>query len=337
MRLTDTIRMILKRPGLFSRVVREEKALMRRFYPAVSASFVDKSAADAVVFTVNGMVDSLGLADRLKGAVTLFQWCCLNNKAFRIFWSQPFDLRQYLVPAEYDWNLDAADMVYSSKVARPMMFIGVSEPLFLERLHRAKQLHCFANRQLLVDAKFDWSDSFHRLFRPSPRLADIINDVKSSLADKYRRFITSHPDAASSPCYIALVFRFQNLLGDFKEADYAPLTEHDSATLMSQCHTALEHVRRMHPHSFFLVCSDSLTFMNSVSQADDIFVVPGRVVHISYTENESFDVYAKSFVDLYMIAGATCVYNIVCGKMYPSGFPQTAAQIGKIPFSRLTF
>lgn len=336
MNCINIIRMALKRPGLLVRVIREEKALMHRFYTGVSASFVDNAAAKAVIFTVNGMVDSLGLADRLKGAVTIYQWCRLNNRDFRIFWSQPFDLRQFLIPADYNWSVNEDELSYAPELARPMMFIGVSEPLFLERLHTDRQLHCFANRQLTVADSFSWSASFAELFKPSPRLEKLMAGVKCSLNDKYRSFVSSDSAVKGNDCrYTALVFRFQNLLCDFAEADYAPLSESDRISLISQCHKAVEHVRRISPGSFFLVCSDSGTFLDSIAGNDDLFVIPGRVVHMAYSENESFEVYAKSFIDLFMIAGAEKVYNIVCGNMYPSGFPETAAQIGNIPFERL--
>ena len=46
-----------------------------------------------------------GLADRFKGAVSAYAWCLCNGIDFKIRYTFPFELSDYLLPAEHDWVL----------------------------------------------------------------------------------------------------------------------------------------------------------------------------------------------------------------------------------------
>ena len=87
-----------------------------------------------------------------------------------------------------------------------------------------------------------------------------------------------------------------------------------------------------------LVTSDSTRFLQFVdSKLDFVYVVHGTVAHMDWQTNIPFDVNLKSFVDLLMISHSKCAYLLQTGKMYNSGFPRRAAQIGGIPFRHIRF
>jgi hypothetical protein len=76
------------------------------------------------------------------------------------------------------------------------------------------------------------------------------------------------------------------------------------------------------------LASDSVLFLKEASmRLDNIYFVPGRVVHMDYVKNASLDVYEKSFLDLFIMASAEKVVNIYGHGLYKSGFPAFASEI----------
>ncbi len=46
-----------------------------------------------------------GLADRLKGLMTVFFLAVLSNRRFAVEWDSPISLEEHLLPSKYDWRL----------------------------------------------------------------------------------------------------------------------------------------------------------------------------------------------------------------------------------------
>ncbi len=46
-----------------------------------------------------------GMCDRFKGIISLYAYCKYLGKPFRIKYTYPFRLEDYLLPASYDWTL----------------------------------------------------------------------------------------------------------------------------------------------------------------------------------------------------------------------------------------
>lgn len=86
-----------------------------------------------------------------------------------------------------------------------------------------------------------------------------------------------------------------------------------------------------------MVTSDSRKFLDVVDKLDYVYTIPGKVVHMSYTEDMHFETHLKSFVDLMMLADAEKLYLLVTGDMYHSGFAESASFINNRPYKVINF
>lgn len=267
-----------------------------------------------------------GMADRFKGAVTAYAWSKINGAEFRMRYVHPFRLEDYLEPAEYDWRLK--DDEYSECIRDVRVLYGRGEPgRRLMKLKIKRQIHYYGNMNCLdymgqlTGKTFNWGDLYKELFRPGKRLEECLLDQRKAIG---------------TGDYVSAVFRFQNMLGDFKEYSFKSLeTENAKEELIEKCLDAVKNLAAQYPGKRVLVTSDSATFLSRVSAYDFVYVIPGKVVHLGSEAGEEYDVYMKSFVDFYMLSESTHVYCIGTAEMYPSEFPMYAAKINDVPFVRI--
>ncbi len=290
------------------------------------------------VFMVDGKTIHGGMCDRFKGIITLYAYCKYLHIPFRIRYTYPFQLEDYLSPASYDWSLRPHEYTDNPLYCRILYMRKEYLARRLLKLHSIKkQIHFYSNRDCLTQINkaftgenngFDWGTLFRELFKPTPILRQHINLIKKELGGVNIE-------------YYAAVFRFQNLLGDFQEYHYQPLDNSQKAeNLIKQCLNALRELKSSHEDTPWLVTSDSRTFLERVTALEGVHIIPGSLIHIdgakNDTHNASFEMYLKSFVDFYMLTEAKKIYRIGTSYMYPSEFPVYAAKVHNIPFESIT-
>ena len=123
-----------------------------------------------------------------------------------------------------------------------------------------------------------------------------------------------------------MVFRFRQLLGDFKEGGIT-LPENERIQYIERCIDVVKRIHSQCPHKRILVTSDSVTFLNSVSKQPYVHIIPGDVVHFGFTYDATKDTYMKSFVDYFVLADAEKVILVRDKQMYHSGFALRAAML----------
>lgn len=279
------------------------------------------------VAVVDGKLYSGGLTDRFIGIVSLYAWCKENGINFRVSYTSPFSLSDYVQPNKYDWTIRNGDYVCSSKCAR--LIYAVGEKHFARRLNllyklnKKKQIHFYGNRDILLELqykKYNWGTLFQELFKPSQSLQDKLTILKKQIGNEY----------------FSITLRFQNLLGDFDEYDFKSIeSEIEKDSLVKRCKGTIINLIQQNSNKHCLVTSDSIHFLNEVSSIDGVYVIPGTLVHMGSNAEGSYEQYEKSFLDFFMLADSSRIYNIVYGDMYPSGFPQFAAKIHDVEFLRI--
>lgn len=285
-----------------------------------------------IVCMVDGKRKQGGLADRLRGIVSTYYVCKQLGYDFRINFVHPFPLVDYLVPNTYNWRVTQEELCFNSNDAEPM-FCGSQathvEPKFQElwikkRCRQAhKQLHVYTNAHILRHGD-TFRQCFQELFRPSEALQAALDKQAEVLGTDY----------------YAATFRFQQLLGDFKEeAHFTILPPDEAQRLMDRCVEQIEKLHQRLPEKkTILVTSDSEHFLQyASSRLDYVYVVSGPLAHMDWTEDIPFETNLKSFLDFYMIGRAKRAYLFQTGKMYNSGFPRRAAQAGGVPFKHVRF
>ena len=285
-----------------------------------------------VVCLYDGKIKNGGLADRLRGIVSVYKICKERNYDFKIIFNRPFELTNYLVPNKVDWEIQKSELNYNTEIT-DICYIDTKtgneyEAKKQEQWFRQEFKRKYQEYHVRTNAIFsyngDYSTLFNELFKPSPRLESSIEREKNILGTSY----------------ISTSFRFMNLLNDFNETCvlHSKMTQEEQSKLISKNIGQLQLLHDKHPNKRILVNSDSITFLQTAAKLDYVYVIPGNVTHIDgKNSNDEYELYEKTFLDFFMIANAERIYLLRTGEMYNSGYPFAASKVYNKPFERIEF
>ena len=239
---------------------------------------------------------------------------------FKIHFETP-NLIDYLEPNEYNWYIKDEDVCYDTKRVYPCTVLTYrslddkKEPevqrsvlrWFLKKDY--EQIHVYTNMR---SGDNEYGKLFHELFKPCKELQEQIDYHVAKLGGEKQ--------------YDAMVFRFRQLLGDFKEGGEI-LPEAEREPYIMRCIAVVERMHQETPKRKILVTSDSTTFLQRVSTQPYVYIIPGKVAHVGFTYDASKKTYMKSFVDYYVLSFAKTVTLVRDKKMYHSGFALRAAML----------
>ena len=272
-----------------------------------------------IIWTEDGRGRICGLADKFRGIISLYSVAKELNINFKINWTYPIDLTNYLLPNKYDWIIDKK-LLSSDKSDTKSLILGskITSTEAFERikttLQNTNHIHVFTNMFINQDG---FGELFKQLFQPTPEL-------KSGI-DHYLKEIGCS--------YISATFRFQQLLGDFIERESDPiLPDSEKEVLINKCINHLINIYKENNYKKVLVTSDSITFLERVKIFDFVEIIPGKIAHIGFEPGWGKDVYMKSFLDYFVLTHSKCIYLVVEGQMYTSSFPFTASLYNNVPF-----
>jgi hypothetical protein len=265
-----------------------------------------------------------GFSDRLFGIISAFKYCQEHNIDFRINWIYPFQLESFLEPNEYDWRINSTDISYNLRQSRPKYVSMFYHDIKMMTKHaerkfkfRKQQLHLYSNSITFTQEEF--RKYFHTLFKKSEILENEVTENLNNIGESY----------------ISVTFRFQQLLGDFKETGFPILEVEEKSELINQCLNCVNNLYQKY-NKKVLVTSDSKTFLEIASkQFPYVYVIAGNVVHMDYVsknDDVNLDTHLKSFVDLFMLANADTIFLAWIKPLYKSGFPKIASWIYGKPF-----
>lgn len=278
-----------------------------------------------LIVLVDGKFWHGGFCDRLKGIISLYHFAKIKGLEFHLYYNFPFNMEDYLKPNKYNWEIKEADICRNYFYVRYLNLVGDNSITRLTRLATKKQIQCYANRDIVdslnqcYKTNYSWGELFRELFNPTPQLSALIDYHKNNIAGTY----------------VCAVYRFQQLLGDFVEYDFPELNESEKERLIEKMLQSVEEISAKHSNMKVLVTSDSELFLNRVANLPRIYTIPGKVVHIDNTINESHEVYLKSFLDFFLLSEGEKIYSIGTVEMYKTEFPLYAAKLNNIPFERI--
>lgn len=289
-------------------------------------SFRESVKKPMLISMVDDRRQGKGLTDRFKGIISVYALAKAVGVPYRCIYNHPFNLDDFLEPNEYNW-LPKADEL--SETVSGVRFKLLRKQHTIKRLLKVlplkRQVRVYANLDYLDEInikyhkQYEWGTLFKELFKPTKALSDRLQTHLTQLGDSG---------------YIACVFRFQNLLGDFKEYHVKPLPKPQQQQLIEQ---NIGMLRKIAERSTVpvLVTSDSAAFLSEAKKLTNIYTIPGKVVHVDNVSGAEKEVYMKSFVDFLMLSRARRIYSIGTDIMYRTDFPLYAAKINAIPFERI--
>lgn len=273
-----------------------------------------------------------GLADRLRGIVSIYKVCKEQNIEFKIIFNHPFKLTEFLIPNKIDWNIQSHELNYNTSITEPCFiytqidceYEAYKQEKWFKKEFKKKYQEFHIRTNAIFSYKYDFSNLFNELFKFSPRLQASI--------EKQKEFLGTN--------YISTSFRFLNLLNDFNEADSISkkLSENEKHALIAKNIAQLQKMHYIYPKRRILVNSDSTTFLREAVKFEFVYIIPGNVTHIGgqNTSNE-YQTFEKTFLDFFMIANAERIYLMRTGQMYNSGYPFAASKIYNKPFEKIEF
>lgn len=312
----------------------------KRFYNGEIIQLDEYSTEDAlkqlenkrIVCIFDGKIKNGGLADRLRGIISIYKICKEQNLDLKIFFTSPFRLQEFLIPNKVDWTIGKDELNYNTTIT-DLCYIDTKtgsayeakkQREWFRREFKKKYMEFHVRTNAIFSYNEDYSTLFNELFKPSSRLQSSIEREKKMLGTSY----------------ISTSFRFMNLLGDFNETVelHKKLTKEEQNELIIKNIKQLQLLHDKYPSKRILVNSDSATFLQTVAKLCYVYVIPGDITHIDgKNDSDEYNTYEKTFLDFYMIANAEKIYLLRTGQMYNSGFPFAASKIYNRPFERIEF
>lgn len=305
---------------------REPKMIWRYYRPF--KLFRGKGESSKYIFMVDDKVTHGGMFDCLKGIISIYAISKELHKDFRIHFVSPFELSDYLMPNEYDWDISDEDITYNYNVSMPIIAFGeYADPHRLLK-NRRNECHFYYGYDSLneINAHFHsnymWNGLYAELFKPTEYLQKHIDFYRNDIG---RDYIVTH-------------FRFLNLLGDKTETDINPTLGVDAKeALKKKCKDKILEIADKHEGKRIMLSTDSNVFMEYIKEkVPDVYTIPGKIKHIGTSCDTSDAEILKMFLDYYIIGGAEKVYSICGPGMWKSAFPEYAAMIGGCRFERLS-
>ena len=136
------------------------------------------------VAMVDGEAFHGGMCDRFKGIISLYAYCKYHGIPFRIRYTYPFRLEDYLEPATYDWTLKPGEYTDNPLYSRILYMRGEHLATRLLKLKTKRQVHYYSNRDCLAHINeawaaagvnsggYGWGELFGELFKPGLSCAD---------------------------------------------------------------------------------------------------------------------------------------------------------------------
>jgi len=285
-------------------------------------NFKDNIQESSLIFMVDGRLHHGGMADRFAGLCTSFALSKINHVPFHVNYIFPFNLEDFLLPNKYDWTIDKKKISYNKKNS----FLAMSMGACFKSFKSNKQNHIYSNFwdidyiNKMHSTNFTLKNLFDELFKPAESLSIKLDLFTKEIGGRY----------------IGVVFRFQQLLGDFVEGKFPVLKEQERELLKQNCYNKLRQISEENQDYRILVTSDSVTFLDFIKDINYVYIIPGDLVHMDYIGNADKSTYAKSFFDFYMLRNSIKIINVIGGGLMPSGFPLFAARSNNIPFERIS-
>ena len=278
------------------------------------------------IFFIDGKTIHGGLSDRLRGLFSTYYYCLKKDMDFKVFWTYPFNLQDYLEPNKVNWLIEDKDISHNRKDVAFRFFNSYSlmnnnEKSFFKIMNTKKQeVHVYSNVTLHEEM---YHVFFNDLFKPSKMLRDALEHNMEKIGGTY----------------ISVTFRFIGILGDFRDTNVHKVLETDEKErYITKCLDVIRRLKEKHVNiPKVLVTSDSPVFLEKASSLAYVYVIPGTVVHMDSMNKSVKQNDLKVFLDMLMISRAECCYAYSYEKMFKgTKFARTSALIGNRKFIEIT-
>jgi len=275
-----------------------------------------------IIYMADGRKYHGGLTDRIRGIVSLYNFCFNNNIKFKIYFAHPFKLEEYLIPNKYNWIIESNKMIYNKNISEPVCLINcdiINQTRLINNIKKKikTQFHVYTNMEYNPE---NFSQYFHILFKPASKLQELYMEHLRDIGNNY----------------ISISFRFQQLLGDFFERKSSALPIEKQEMLIKRCLSVIPILKEQHTDvEKILITSDSVKFLEQTQSYDYVYIVPGRRIHTDFSVSNDGSGHLETFLDFFLIASAEKVYSAHSEIMYGGKFAKMAAAVNNKPYEEI--
>jgi|GEM_PF-110170 len=299
-----------------------------------------------IIYMADDVRPKGGIADRFRAIITLYKISKDCGFQFKINYTQPFDLSDFLLPNIVDWKISEKEISQIKNNSRsvsifnfggciyaPSLYSDVSiqstsgdlqkdVPIIKEAAKNNDYILFYTNAYFYGD---NYSTLFNELF--------VLTPILQSAVDLHRKNMNDN--------YLSATFRFQQLLGDFDEHDdgFLTLPEELQEPFLQKNIKHLINIHKRNKKEKILLCSDSEKFRNAAAKYDFVYTIDGKRQHLNIPKMDKK--YALiSFVDYFLISYSKKSFLVVDEikgekekyEMYRSGFPLWASRQRNVKF-----
>lgn len=257
-----------------------------------------------------------GLVDRFKAIIGLYHVAQESGFEFKLQYTSPFHLEEYLLPGQVDWLCRNGEISYKAGDVRMLTYEAAGEIPALEKC--VPQYHCYLYEGLNIlraqnveNWEKKWHTYFHKLFAKSEKLEKLLGRVR--------------PGKPFSAVHI----RFVNALDSFEKGYESNLSQEEKQALIESCLMTLSMIRKKEEKLIY-VFSDSARFLEIAGEHGFMSPPSEHIGHISFQGDRQ--VYEKTFMDFFLMSEADQVYALQGPHLYNSVFSQYAAIVGDKPY-----
>ena len=294
--------------------------IYKQLLPHLSFRAADQTT---LILCFDGAVSHGGLLDRLKGVISFYEVAKQKNVAFKIYFTHPFALKDFLLPNEVDWQIKVLQFnPFQDTVLYLMNQFHVNPVALIDtRKNKTYFIYCNIDYLASIHTSFSpeglqeiWRNNYRQLFTTSKFLEAAISKL---------------PQEKNIVCHT----RFTSLMGDFADTTSEVLSVSAQEKLIEKIVSKLYDIQQKHETTPIYVLSDSVVFLNYIRTHTAFKTLAGTPKHVDVKgQMSSIEEHLKTFTDFYFISKSEQVYLLQIDQMYGSGFSKYAALIENKPF-----
>lgn len=280
-----------------------------------------------IIICFDGLFSHGGIVDRLKGIISFYEIAKALDYDFYIHFKNPFELKHFLIPNKFNWEIDEKEMIYSFRSSKILFLMDdfTSNPLKILKQTKAKTIYVYSNRDYLPllyssnsenENNMIWRNNFNELFKTSYNL-----NQKLDLLPKENR--------------IVIHTRFTSLMGDFNDTTSKILDIKSRDELIQKLISKIEKIASNFQDKKIYILSDSHFFLQYIQENTRFNLLSGLPQHIDVKKNDFTDksgIY-KTFTDFFFIVDSDEIFLLRLDDMYNSGFSKYASILGDKNFT----
>lgn len=298
--------------------------LLKIYFHLLQSIGFSKSNRSTIIICFDGVVSHGGLLDRLKGVISFYEVAKQKNIDFKIYFTHPFHLSDFLLENEVNWEIKSFTFhPLKDKVLYLMNDFNVN-PLALIQPTKPRKYFVYCNIDYLktsnpklseTELNSLWRSNYQQLFKPSSFLQEAISKL---------------PQEKNIVCHT----RFTSLMGDFADTTSSVLNENEKEILSHKILEKIKTIQLENLNATIYVLSDSIVFLNYIKEKTNFKTLTGTPKHVDVkSDSSSMEEHLKTFTDFYFMSLSEQVFLLKIDSMYNSGFSKYAAIVGNKPFS----